>query len=696
MAEMQTTKKGLSIGGTIFKSMEKALKPQTQLLKTMVESFKVSSEDANETNRAEKIKEENQDKRFSVLGGLVNGLKEKSLGMWDWVKSNWGLILGGLALLLTPLETLGKLWDSFVTGSWQENLATIAAGYVAVKGLMALPGLLKDLLITGIAVKWAETMGFLPKGIGGKIVTGANLLAIALAIGNMVYQGFQGYFSDWDASGFSKALGGAIGGSGEGGWAQSLLMGGTWAILGGKLGMIIGGPWGAVAGAIMGLAMGGIAGYFGGEATAKFTDKIGKWIGETWDKFWETVFGSDEPTYEAKAREFGQRIAKSTDKWLEDTLNDLWKTFNNIINWGKSFVDDVVEGVKSIVKNKPNLKGTPAGDLLDEANKERADRDYLENLKNQQGSVTGAQSGGGADASMVPGPGEKQLSDVKNKVGLGKVPVGEHQHTQMQSGKIDFSLKKEPKTPVDNNLTNEDKAKLKDALGKRESGGNYNALNSLGFSGKYQFGDMALEDVGLLKSGASKLGSVAKVTGNSNNWTIEGGLSAWLSNSGLQEYSMNRLMSQNLRELKNAPGFKDFDKTNIAGALAAAHLVGAGGAKKFLAGTDSADAYGTKASDYFQLGKNAVAAATGFSGIVKKPTMFLTGEAGPEMVNVTPSIPTNALVADAANQGGGGTGTTIIDNTKTVSSNSTSNAVITGNGVIDSDALRDMRNASKI
>ena len=33
------------------------------------------------------------------------------------------------------------------------------------------------------------------------------------------------------------------------------------------------------------------------------------------------------------------------------------------------------------------------------------------------------------------------------------------------------------------------------------------------------------------------------------------------------------------------------------------------------------------------------AAATGFDGIVNKPTMFLTGEAGPESVQVTPLTP---------------------------------------------------------
>ena len=95
-------------------------------------------------------------------------------------------------------------------------------------------------------------------------------------------------------------------------------------------------------------------------------------------------------------------------------------------------------------------------------------------------------------------------------------------------------------------------------------------------------------------------------------------------------------MTNNLRVLKGAPGFKQFKRGDIAGALAAAHLVGAGGAKKFLAGNDSADAYGTKASDYFALGKNVIEAKEGFHGVVKKEIWFRTGEAGAERVDITP------------------------------------------------------------
>ena len=40
-----------------------------------------------------------------------------------------------------------------------------------------------------------------------------------------------------------------------------------------------------------------------------------------------------------------------------------------------------------------------------------------------------------------------------------------------------------------------------------------------------------------------------------------------------------------------------------------------------------------------QIKAQTMEAATGFDGIVKRPTMFLTGEAGPESVQVTPLTP---------------------------------------------------------
>lgn len=66
--------------------------------------------------------------------------------------------------------------------------------------------------------------------------------------------------------------------------------------------------------------------------------------------------------------------------------------------------------------------------------------------------------------------------------------------------------------------------------------GNYQADNKKGYIGKYQMGAQALEDMGYLKKGASKLG--AKATYNPENWTGKDGINSatdWKNNTAIQE-----------------------------------------------------------------------------------------------------------------------------------------------------------------
>jgi hypothetical protein len=66
--------------------------------------------------------------------------------------------------------------------------------------------------------------------------------------------------------------------------------------------------------------------------------------------------------------------------------------------------------------------------------------------------------------------------------------------------------------------------------------GSYQADNKKGFIGKYQMGAEALEDMGYLKKGASKLGS--RATYNPANWTGKDGINSaidWKNNTAVQE-----------------------------------------------------------------------------------------------------------------------------------------------------------------
>ena len=144
-------------------------------------------------------------------------------------------------------------------------------------------------------------------------------------------------------------------------------------------------------------------------------------------------------------------------------------------------------------------------------------------------------------------------------------------------------------------------------LGKRESGNKYGTVNSLGFLGRYQFGKEALEDAGLLKPGASKLGSNKSVLSNPDNWTIPGGQEAFLKDNALQDQTFADFTKNNYKTLqKKGVINENTSSEDVSGYLMGAHLKGVGGVSKYvLQGQDNADAYGTRVSDYVKMGQEA-------------------------------------------------------------------------------------------
>lgn len=142
-------------------------------------------------------------------------------------------------------------------------------------------------------------------------------------------------------------------------------------------------------------------------------------------------------------------------------------------------------------------------------------------------------------------------------------------------------------------------------LRQRESGGNYGAQNTLGYSGAYQFGAPALETVGYLKPGTGNQGNQA--LNDPSNWTIPGGKEAFLKNKSLQDMAMKKLMESNRQKLQSMGIVNKQTPPHILNAmLAAAHLAGPGGVKALLGGRNRKDAYGTPASEYFNLGLRTI------------------------------------------------------------------------------------------
>ena len=144
-------------------------------------------------------------------------------------------------------------------------------------------------------------------------------------------------------------------------------------------------------------------------------------------------------------------------------------------------------------------------------------------------------------------------------------------------------------------------------IGKSESNGNYGAVNSIGYVGKYQFGYLALIDGGYVKKSVR---SNAQLN-NPNSWTGKDGISSlddWLSNEAVQEEAMCAYTKRNYNTMcKIGAVSSDQSPEDVAGMLAVAHLLGPGGAKNFRNGQGGSDAFGTTGAAYFQKGRYSVA-----------------------------------------------------------------------------------------
>ena len=156
-------------------------------------------------------------------------------------------------------------------------------------------------------------------------------------------------------------------------------------------------------------------------------------------------------------------------------------------------------------------------------------------------------------------------------------------------------------------FTNAETVSYLNAIGQRESNLSYDAVNTLNFSGKYQFGKFALYGEGYLNT---ITGTNTEVITTPANWTGKDGITnqqAWLEAPDVQESAMIGYTNKNLQYLKNNGGILDGDsKAQIMGMLAGAHLLGPTGMKNWRFGQGGADAYGTTGDEYYQIGSSLI------------------------------------------------------------------------------------------
>jgi hypothetical protein len=180
-------------------------------------------------------------------------------------------------------------------------------------------------------------------------------------------------------------------------------------------------------------------------------------------------------------------------------------------------------------------------------------------------------------------------------------------------------LAKQPTVGVVCRLTVNQTRALCCQIGQRESGGNYAARNSIGYSGKYQFGAEALEATGYLRPGSSKRGTNLTVLNNASNWSGLNGcysVNDWLNNHTAQEQAMILLLKKNCQQLTGMGILNSSTSADdVGGYLMAAHLVGVGGASNLYKiqhnmATNpkyrTSDQNGTSALSYYSLGSRAV------------------------------------------------------------------------------------------
>lgn len=157
-------------------------------------------------------------------------------------------------------------------------------------------------------------------------------------------------------------------------------------------------------------------------------------------------------------------------------------------------------------------------------------------------------------------------------------------------------------------LTPAQTASYMNAIGARESSNNYSAVNDIGFVGRYQFGHMALIDLGYVKRGTPN----NRALNNPSSWTGKNGVNSvidFLGNGPEQDKAMVAYTNLNYRYVTSAGGLRstETNSSEIAGMLAASHLVGAGGATRWRNSNGTvSDANGTTAAQYYAIGSAAV------------------------------------------------------------------------------------------
>lgn len=151
------------------------------------------------------------------------------------------------------------------------------------------------------------------------------------------------------------------------------------------------------------------------------------------------------------------------------------------------------------------------------------------------------------------------------------------------------------------------------ALRKKESSDNYKAVNTLGYTGAYQFGCAMLEDLGYVKSGTwAKYKRNKVLVTQTDIWSNKDAINSqqtFLNNKTVQDKAARAEMRiWYSRMVKGGLCSSQTPPAELAGLLCVAHLkgTGKGGVRDFINGQATPDAFGTSPTTYYQIGFRCV------------------------------------------------------------------------------------------
>ena len=331
----------------------------------------------------------------------------------------------------------------------------------------------------------------------------------------------------------------------------------------------------------------------------------------------DTAFNVQAPVINMKAgkninMEAASDINAKAEKTITHASGMLYQVKTSTFNVSGVSANVSMEGKLSLVGDKILLNSGPAAIVKPPA----AIRDVgivpnIEPWKRPAGTTGSSEDDGVVTTAAEARENIIPKTAVVPTTGINKTNIVVNASSVSQ--KVSEILATQP-TPVTGigPLTRDQVKVLFAGIAQSESGGSYTVVNSIGYSGKYQFGVAALEDLGYVKKGTWAAYKKNSVLSKDSVWTGKNGIGSlndFLSSKTVQEDVMFANADRNYETMVRIGAIRAGDDASVvAGMIKTAHLLGAGGAKNWRNGGGGEDAYGTTGDQYFAQGKAVIVA----------------------------------------------------------------------------------------